>query len=105
MKKWVFPATAQGRLSVLAAALFFPVFFIAQAIVIVPDEIPDSPSFFNEPVTASLMILAWLLGTAAAVLGLFAAVKRRERAVTVFLAVLLGLFVFLFGAGEALVPH
>ncbi|APV45016.1 hypothetical protein Dform_01696 [Dehalogenimonas formicexedens] len=105
MKKWIAPATIPGKVSAIAILLFFPLFILSRTIRIVPREIPSNSSFFNEPITATLLILAWAAGTAAMVSGVWAVVKKRERAVPVFMAVFVGLFIFLFGAGEVISPH
>lgn len=105
MRKWIIPSSKSGTLSFLAILLFILLFVLSQTIRIIPSHIPESPSFFNSPVHAILLILAWSSGTLALFSGLFSILKAKERAIPVFFSVLFGLFIFSFGAGEVLSPH
>jgi hypothetical protein len=49
--------------------------------------------------------MAWAAGSFAFFSGIFAVIRQKERAILVFIAALSGLFVFLFGVGEVLLPH
>jgi nitrate reductase gamma subunit len=103
--EWIIPASRFGKISVLSIVAGIVLFFLSQTIRIVPRTIPQSPSFFNDPLHAVLLILTWVAGTAALVLGVYYVIKRKERSVVVFVSILAGFFVFAFGAGEVIAPH
>jgi hypothetical protein len=105
MKRWLIPASTAGKIALLAILVFIIIFVLSQTVRFIPSEPPNNPSFFSSPVHAVLLILAWATGSFAFFSGLFAVIKQRERAIPVFVAALLGLFVFLFGVGEVLFPH
>lgn len=50
-------------------------------------------------------IFMMLVGLAAGIVGLIAAIRQHERSWLVWLVILLGLFAFVFVLGEFLVPH
>ncbi len=105
MKRWILPASNPGRYSIYSIVLGAVLFVLSQNIHLVPRVIPRSPSFFNDPLHASLLILTWIAGTAAFLLGAYSIIRRRERSVFVFLTIIVGFFVFVFGAGEVIAPH
>jgi uncharacterized membrane protein HdeD (DUF308 family) len=51
------------------------------------------------------MLLAGTSGVFAFLTGLISVIRNRERSILVFLAMLIGLFVLLFGLGEIIFPH
>ena len=62
-------------------------------------------TFFSNPSLASMGLLAGISGVAGFVTGLAGIIWRREHAVPVWLATLIGLFVVFFIAGEFISPH
>jgi hypothetical protein len=104
MKRLLIPKSKFGKYSVFAILLFVVFFILGQSIVVAKGPF-ESPSFFNDPIPAILMIIAGLSGVLAFLFGLFALVKARERAIPVFISTLVGLFILIFWLGEVLSPH
>jgi hypothetical protein len=51
------------------------------------------------------MLIAGVCGVAAFVTGLIGIIKSKERSILVYLAILIGLEILVFGLGEFLAPH
>ena len=95
------PSTKLGRWSVVLAAIFV-VFFIIDVTVLVPSS-DDAP--WRRTVLPFYGLAMLSCGLAAGIVGLIAAIRRRERSWLVWLAMLPGLMVVALILGEFLAPH
>ena len=62
-------------------------------------------TFFSNPILTVPILFAATSGIAAFVTGLISIVKRKERAISVYVAVAFGLVVLVFVLGEIIFPH
>ena len=85
---------------IVASAVFFGTF---QAFVASGQRGDDT--FFSNLLLAIPMILAATSGIAAFITGLISIGKRKERSLSVYLAVAIGLFVLVVALRETLFPH
>ena len=104
MKITLLPTTKLGIWSIVLAAGVFVFYSLRRMIMIIGHQ-RGGETFFSNPLLAIVMILAALSGMAALVIGIFTILKNKERSVTVFLAMLFGLFVTVFWLGEFISPH
>ncbi len=104
VRKWIIPQSKLGKASLLAV-LSFIVFFILSQVVVIPTGPKESPSFFNDPLTATFLIIAGLSGVFAFCSGTVSLIKSKERAIPVLLATFVGLFILIFWLGEVLSEH
>lgn len=104
IKDLFIPKSRLGRYSVFAL-LSFALFFILSQTIVISQDPKDRPSFFSDPIPAVLLIIAGLSGVFAFFTGTIAVIKNRERAISVFISALIGLFVLFFWLGEVLSPH
>jgi hypothetical protein len=97
------PKSRLGRHSIIAIVLFVVFFILGRSIHVTRGPF-ENPSFFNDPISATLTIIAGLCGVFALFSGLWAIIRNRERAIPVIASTLIGLFVLLFWVGEVLSP-
>ena len=103
MRITVLPKTSWGKWSVglvLAFILFFALF-----VILVASGQRGGETFFSNLLLTVPMFLAGTCGVAAFVTGLIGIIKSKERSILVYLAILIGLYILVFGLGEVLVPH
>ncbi len=62
-------------------------------------------TFFSNPILPAPILFAATSGIAAFVTGLISIVRRKERSISVYVAVAFGLFVLVFALGEIISPH
>ena len=95
------PGTRLGWWSVALAATFLVLFIINSTVLM--------PSIVEVPWRQALLpfygIAMLMCGLAAGIVGLIAVIRRHERSLLVWLAILPGLFVLFLVLGEFLVPH
>ena len=105
MRISILPKTTLGRWSVVLAAAFVLLFVLLQIFYTSvhrnPVTNPGSPS----PFILIGVVAEYISGIASFVTGLISLIKRNERAVLVFLVVILGLFALLFLLGELLLER
>jgi hypothetical protein len=104
IKDWLIPRSRPGIFSILAVLLFV-VFFVLSRTIVISQGPKERPSFFSEPVSASLLIMAGLCGVFAFFSGTYAVIRKKERAVPVFICAAIGLFILSFWLGEVISPH
>lgn len=95
---WKTPATKPGQWSVWLEAIFIVMFIVN---VLILSFVKDETAYrqFIMPFYAPIMLLCGLAG---GVFGLIAVTRKQERALLVWLAVLVGLFVLLLVVNELL---
>jgi cytochrome bd-type quinol oxidase subunit 2 len=97
------PTTDLGKWSawlIVALAILLGVFFM-----LVASGQRGGDTFFSNPILTVPMLIAATAGIAAFIVGLISVVKRKERSVAAFLAIVVGLFVIVFVLGEVIFPH
>jgi len=97
------PTTDLGKWSawlIVAFAVLLGVFYI-----LVASGQRGGDTFFSNLILTIPMLLAAMSGIAAFITGLISVVKRKERSISVYLAITFGLFVILFALGEVIFPH
>ncbi len=104
IKDLFIPKSSLVRYSILGIVLFVILFFLGRSIVIVKGPF-ERPSFFNDPIPAAITIIAALFGVSSLFTGLIAIIKKKDRAIPIFISTLLGLFILVFWLGEILSPH
>jgi len=62
-------------------------------------------TFFSNPVLTVPILSAWVSGFLAFVTSIIAVAKEKAKSITVFLSMIVGLMVTLFGVMEILFPH
>jgi len=62
-------------------------------------------TFFSNPILTIPIFLAATSGIAAFITGLISIVRKKERSISVYLAVTFGLIVLVFVLGEIIFPH
>jgi hypothetical protein len=95
--------TSLGKCSawlIVAFAVFFGAF---QAVVASGQR--GGATFFSNPLLASPMILSAASGIAAFITGVISIGRRKERSLSVYLAVAIGLIVLVFALRETFFPH
>ena len=104
MKITLLPKSTLGKWSIgLAIGVFL--FYCISRLGVTLDHQEGGESFFSNLFRAVPLILAGLSGVAAFFTGIIGIIKDKERSVFVFLAVLFGCFVLVFGLGEFISPH
>ncbi len=100
----VLPTTMPGRWAVglVGGSLTLLTLFI---LFVVAGQVPAAETFFENLWAAVPLLVAWASAFAGSIAGVVAMGWRGERSPTVLAAVGFGLFVSLFGIGEALFPH
>lgn len=101
------PSKPEGwwSLALLAAAPLFLWFSFALPRAMHSHGFGGMPGFFSDPWMWVPRVGAGLSGVGAGVAAALAIVRRGERSPLVFVALLIGVFVLLFWAGEILAPH
>jgi len=103
MRFSIVPKTTLGKWSTgLIVALI--VFFAAFQLLVASGQ-RGGETFFSNLILTIPILLAGTSGVFAFAIGLVDVVRNRERSILVFLAMLIGFFVLLFGLGEVLFPH
>ncbi|MBU0597916.1 hypothetical protein KKF61_02875 [Patescibacteria group bacterium] len=97
------PRTKIGKWSAGLIGAF--VVFLALFYVIVATGQRGGEGFFDNLYLTISILLAGVCGVASFVAGLIAIIKQRERAVLVYLAVIIGALVTLWIAAEIFFPH
>lgn len=97
------PKTFLGKLSLGLIIVFFLLFAVFQLFVTSGQR--GGETYFSNLLLAIPITLAGISGIAAFFTGITALVKRKERSIAVYIAVLIGFFVLLFVLGEILYPH
>jgi hypothetical protein len=97
------PKTPSGKWST-GFIVAFVVFLVAFPILVASGQ-RGGETFFDNLVLTIPILLAGASGVLALFTGLIAVIGKRERSILVFLAVLIGLLVLLFGLGEVMFPH
>ena len=98
------PKSSLGIYSILGIVLFVILFVLGRSIVIVKGPF-ERPSFFNDPIPAAITIIAAMFGVSSLFTGVIAIIKKKDRAIPVFISTLIGLFILVFWLGEILSPH
>jgi hypothetical protein len=97
------PKTNLGKRSawlLVALAVFLAVFRIN---VLLGQRGGDT--FFSNPFLAIPMLLAGISGIAAFITGLISIIRKKERAISVYLAVAVGLIVLIVTLAQIISPH
>jgi peptidoglycan/LPS O-acetylase OafA/YrhL len=97
------PKTRLGKWSVGLIIAFFV--FLASFFVLVASGQRGGETFFSNPALTVPMLFAGGCGIAALVTGLIGLIRSKERAILVYLAAAIGLFVLIYCLGELLYPH
>jgi len=79
--------------------------FLASFGILVASGQRGGDTFFSNPILTIPGLLAATSGIAAFITGLISIVRRKERSISVYLAVTLGLIVLVFVLGEIIFPH
>jgi flagellar biosynthesis protein FliQ len=103
MKLHFIPKTRLGRWSIWLIIAFILLLISFQLLVISGQRGGDT--FFSNLVLSIPMLLAAISGISAFFTGIIGIIKSKERAVLVFVATIIGLFILVFVLGEFLVPH
>jgi hypothetical protein len=103
MKLHFIPKTRLGRWSIWLIIAFILLLISFQLLVISGQLGGDT--FFSNLVLSIPMLLAAISGISAFFTGIIGIIKSKERAVLVFVATIIGLFILVFVLGEFLVPH
>lgn len=97
------PTTQLGKRSVwllVAVAVFFAAFRI-----MVLSGQRGGDTFFSNPFLAIPMLLAGISGIAAFINGLISIIREKERAISVYLAVAVGLIILVVVLANIISPH
>ena len=103
MRIAVLPKTSWGKWSVGLIAAF--ILFLALFLILVLSGQRGGETFFSNLLLTVPMLIAGTCGVAAFVTGLIGIIKSKERSILVYLAILIGFEILVFGLGEFLVPH
>ncbi len=100
---YILPKTKPGKWAFGLVVLFFLLFFLFQ--LLVASGQTGGETFFDNLFLSIPVFLAGASAITAGICGVVAIIKFGERAVSVFLIVVLGLMVLKFILGEFLSPH
>jgi hypothetical protein len=103
MRVSILPKTPLGKWST-GFIVAFVLLFVAFLLLVASGQ-RGGETFFSNLVLTIPMLLAGTSGVFAFLTGLISVIRNRERSILVFLAMLIGLFVLLFGLGEIIFPH
>ena len=103
MRISVLPKTKTGKWSTGLLAVFI-MFLIAFQLLVASGR-RDGETFFSNLMLTIPILFAGTSGVLAFVIGLIGTIRSRKRSILVFLAMLIGFFVLLFGLGEVIFPH
>lgn len=103
MRVQFLPKTALGKWSTgLVAGLI--VFYLIAALIVASGQ-RGGETFFDNLAISIPMALAGICGITAFFIGLIGIIRSKERAILVFIATFIGLFVLVFIIGEFSSPH
>jgi len=97
------PKTRLGRFSVGLISAFFLFFILFQLLIASGQR--GGETFFDNLWLSIPISLAGICGISAFFTGIIGILKKRERAISIFLSTVIGFFVLWFVLGEILVPH
>ena len=100
----VLPKSVPGKWSLGLIVLFFLLYGLFMFLVMVLGQ-RGGDTFFSNLFLAVPGLLMAASGIAAFFTGIFGVVKRRERAILVFVSTAIGFFILLFCSAEILFPH
>jgi hypothetical protein len=103
MKINFMPKTNLGKWSfrlILAFIVFLGIFYLFVYL-----GLRGGDTFFSNPGLAIPISLAGISAIASLVTGIISVIKDKEKAIVVFLSIIIGVFVTLFILGELLFPH
>jgi flagellar biosynthesis protein FliQ len=103
MKLHFVPKTRLGRWSIWFIIAFILLLISFQLLVVSGQRGGDT--FFSNLALSVPMLVAAISGILAFFTGIISIIKNKERAVLVFVATIIGLFILVFVLGEFLVPH
>ena len=101
----ILPKTSLGRWSVGLAAAFVLLFVLHQTFAASARRNPPANPTPPNPVIIMAVVADYISGIASIVTGIVSIMRRKERAILVFLVEIVGFFVLLFLLGEFLFPH
>jgi hypothetical protein len=104
------PATGSGKWSVWLIVAMLLLFFIGGSLSrSLYDSVPAGNTimedFNGRPALAGSMLVAMLTGVAAFITGLWAILKKKERALLVYASSLIGAMLLVMLVGEFIFPH
>jgi len=99
----IFPKTKLVKWALGLVVLFFLLFFLFQ--VLAASGQRGGETFFDNLLLSIPVFLAGVSAISAGICGVVAIIKFGERAISVFLIVLLGILGFIFILGEFMFPH
>jgi cytochrome bd-type quinol oxidase subunit 2 len=97
------PKTSLGKWSVRLILIFFV--SLATFSLLVASGQRGGETFFSNQLLTFPILTAGATGVAAFFSGIISILKQKERAILVFVAAAIGLFVIYFALGEILFPH
>jgi len=97
------PQTKLGKRS--AWLLVAVVIFLASFRIIVITGQRGGDTFLGNPFLAVPILLAGISGIAAFITGLISIIRRKERSISVYLAVAVGLIVLIVALAQIIYPH
>ena len=103
MKLHFMPKTALGKWSV-ALIVAFIVLLVSFQILVASGQ-RGGETFFSALILTVPILIAGISGVSAFVTGLIGVIRSRERSISVYLAVTIGLLVLLWGLAEIIFPH
>lgn len=103
-RKLFFPNTKLGKWSFWLIIIFFLLLVFSNIIVSIQGPIANQ-TFFSNPLLSVPMVLAGISAISSFVIGIISIIKKKERAISVFISSLIGLLVLWFVVGEVLVPY
>jgi len=97
------PTTTLGKWS--AWLIFAFAVSLASFGILVASGQRGGDTFFSNPILTIPILIAATSGIAAFITGLVSIVKRKERSISVYLAVVFGFITLVFVLGEIIFPH
>jgi len=97
------PKTRLGRFSVGLISAFFLLFILVQLLIASGQR--GGETFFDNLWLSIPVLVEAICGISAFFTGIIGILRQKERAISVFLATVIGFFVLWFVLGEILVPH
>lgn len=97
------PKSFLGKLSVILIIAFLFLFIIFQLLVFTGQK--GGETFFDNLLLTTPIFLAGVCAITAFFTGIISLIKKRERAILVYISTLIGLLVLWFILGEFLYPH
>ena len=97
------PTTSLGRRS--AWLIFTFAVSLASFGILVASGQRGGDTFFSNPILTIPILIAATAGISAFITGLISIVRRKERSISVYLALIFGLITLVFVLGEIIFPH